>query len=163
MIGSRRGFLVGVASVLGLIALGRTRFRLSLVKGESMRPGLASGDMLVVDETAYASSAPRRGDIVVARDMKDLIVKRVVGLPGEVVEVHLGRLVVNGAPYLESHALVPGRLTLRSGRLLDGSYALLGDNRSLPSSVSVHAVLSRKCIVGRVVHVFRLGLARLAG
>jgi len=75
------------------------------------------------------------------------------------VEVRLGKLFVDGTPYPESFAVVPGRLTLRSGTLLGERYALLGDNRSLPASVSVHAVLPIRSIIGRVVYAFRMGLA----
>ena len=58
------------------MALARTRLLLSLVKGESMIPAFASGDLLVVDKMAYSQESPKRGDIVVANDSKDLIVKR---------------------------------------------------------------------------------------
>lgn len=58
-------------------------------------------------------------------------------------------------PALQSGDLLvvePGWLNLRRGRLLDGRYALLGDNRSLPTSVSVHAIVAKDQIVGKVVH-----------
>jgi signal peptidase I len=160
---SRRLFLVGITGVLGAACLARTRFCLNLVKGQSMQPGLSSRDLLVVDKMAYAGSAPRRGEVVVARALSDLIVKRIVGLPGEVVEVRLGTVLVNGAPLTESYAVAHGRLTLRSGTLLDDRYALLGDNRSLPASVSIHAILPRSSMVGRVVYTLRLESAKNPG
>ena len=145
----------------GLMALARTRLLLSLVKGDSMIPAFVSGDILVVDKMAYSEERPRRGDIVVADDSKDLIVKRVVGLPGEVVEVREGRLHVNDSPLAQPYPVAPGRLTLRRGRLLDDTYALLGDNRSLSAASSVHAVLPEKQIVGKVI--YSLGLGKCQG
>jgi signal peptidase I len=106
-----------------------------------------------VDKLAYRAAEPRRGDLVVARAGRDLLVKRVVGLPGEELELRLGELFVNRLAYAEFYPLAPGRLTLRPGRLLADRYALLGDNRDLPTSI--HAVVSRKQIVGKVVRVWR--------
>ncbi|MCL4177851.1 MAG: signal peptidase I [Verrucomicrobia bacterium] len=146
---SRRRWLLTLGGGLGLMALARTRLLLSLVNGDSMIPAFASGDLLVVDKLAYWKESPQRGDIVVANDSKDLIVKRVVGLPGEVVEVRQGRLHVNDSPLAEPYPVTPGRLSLRRGRLLDDTYALLGDNRSLSAAASVHAVLPGKQIVSR--------------
>jgi signal peptidase I len=154
---SRRRWLLTLGGGFGLLALARTRLLLSLVKGDSMIPAFASGDLLVVDKTAYSEESPKRGDIVVANDGKDLIVKRVVGLPGEVVDVREGRLHVNDSPLAEPYPVTPGRLTLRKGRLFDDTYALLGDNRSLSGAASVHAVLPKKQIVGKVIYSLGLG------
>lgn len=139
-----------------LLLLGlRAHFCLCLVKGESMLPGLRSGDLLLVDRLAYRMAAPQRGDVVVARDRADLIVKRVVGLPGDEVELDRGRLYVNGRPLAEAYPVQPGALSLGKGRLFEDRYALLGDNRSLPVSLTVHAVVSKEQIVGKVVATLR--------
>lgn len=156
-ISSRRKWLITLGGAVGLMAVARTRLLLSLVNGDSMIPAFASGDLLVVDKLAYSEERPQRGDIVVANDSKDLIVKRVVGLPGEVVEVRQGRLHVNGGPLAEPYRITPGPLTLRRGRLFDDTFALLGDNRSLSAAASVHAVLPRNRIVGKVVYSIGLG------
>jgi hypothetical protein len=50
----------------------------------------------------------------------------------------------------------PGWLSLRKGRLLENKYALLGDNRSVSSAMSVHAVASKEQIIGKVIHSVRL-------
>ncbi|HOY60123.1 MAG TPA: signal peptidase I [Verrucomicrobiota bacterium] len=149
-----------MAGIIGILLLLRSQFSLCLVKGESMLPGLQSGDLLVVDRLAYRAERPKRGDIVVARNRDELIVKRVVGLPGEEVELHRGKLLVNQGPFAEDYAVEPGWLDLRRGRLLDNRYALLGDNRSLPTSVSVHAIVAKDQIVGKVVHSLQLWPSR---
>ncbi len=129
----------------------RTQFRLVLVKGQSMAPTLASGELLLVSTRAYLKAPPARGDVVVARYQGELIVKRVVGLPGETVDARHGHVHVDGRPLLESYPLAGGWLDIRAGFLIDGSYALLGDNRSLPSTVLVHAVVPEDRFVGKVV------------
>jgi signal peptidase I len=121
-----------------------------------MMPGLHPGDVLLVDKRAYQAAAPQRGDLVLARDGAGLIIKRVVGLPGEEVEVRWGELLVNGAPLAEPHAASGGWLNLGKGRLLAERYALLGDNRADPGSASVHAVVAKDQIVGKVVCALRL-------
>ncbi len=148
-----------VLVLLGLLALllVRTQFRLCLVAGWSMWPGLHPGDVLLVDQRAYRNAAPQRGDLVVARDNAGLIVKRVVGLPGEEVEVRWGTLFINGASFPEPYAASGDWLNLGRGRLLAGRYALLGDNRAHPGSASTHAVVSREQILGKVTRVFPLG------
>ena len=158
---SRAGLLRGeslilIAGILLLLLLLRSHFALCLVKGGSMLPGLQSGDLLLVDRLAYQSAGPDRGDIVVAHSRDDLIVKRVVGLPGEEVELCRGKLLVNQQRFAERYPIEPGGLTLRKGRLFDQRYALLGDNRSMPLMLSVHAVVSKDQIVGKVVHSLRL-------
>ncbi len=146
-------FLVALALVtFGL----RTQFRLVLVKGQSMAPNLASGELLLVSTRAYRTASPARGDVVVARYQGELIVKRVVGLPGETVDARHGHVHVDGRPLLESYPLADGWLDIRAGLLIDGSDALLGDNRSLPPSVLVHAVVPENRLVGKVVASLQL-------
>jgi len=150
-----KALLFFLAGLGGLMLLFRAHFVLFLAKGESMEPGLRSGDLVLVDRQAYRTTEPRRGDIVVARKGNELIVKRVVGLPGEEVELLQGKLQINRRPLAETYAVEPGWLNVRSGRLLADRYALLGDNRSVSSAVSVHAVVAKDEIVGRVIQSFR--------
>lgn len=82
---------LGLRSVPGLYA----------VSTESMRPGLAPGDYIVTSRDHYADRGPERGDIVVFKLPKDNrtdSLKRVVGLPGERVQVKAGVLHIDGAP-----------------------------------------------------------------
>jgi signal peptidase I len=153
---SHKGLLIFACGLIGLLLVFRAHFSLYIAKGESMLPGLRSGDLVLVDKLAYRATDPERGDIVVALEGNDLIVKRVVGLPGEEVELRRGELYVNRRPLAEEYAVEPGWLSLQRGRLLEDRYALLGDNRSVSSSVFVHAVVSKDQILGKVIHSVRL-------
>jgi signal peptidase I len=79
-----------------------------------------------------------------------------VGLPGEEVELRLGSLYVNQLPLAEDYGVEPGLLNLRRGRLLEDRYALLGDNRSVSSSVFVHAIVAKAQILGKVIRSVHL-------
>jgi len=158
---SPKGLLIIASGLIGLLLVYRAHFSLYIAKGESMLPGLRSGDLVLVDKLVYRTKDPERGDIVVALEDNDLIVKRVVGLPGEEVELRQGKLRVNQHPLAEEYAVEPGWLSLRKGRLLEDRYALLGDNRSVSSSVFVHAVVSKDHILGKVIGSVHLWPGRL--
>lgn len=134
-----------------------SRFSLVLSLGESMRPTLGSRELLLVDRAAYRHTDPRRGEIVVARHLGGWIIKRIVGLPGETVEVRQGRLLVNELPCREGYGLLPGLLSIGPGKLQPDRYALLGDNRDMSAEETIHAVVARDQILGRVAGSLRLG------
>jgi signal peptidase I len=106
---------------------------------------------MIVDRRAYEQSLPDRDDIVVARYGKDWVVKRIVGLPGEEVEVKKGKLFIDGALLAENHPLQPGSLDVAKGRLLEGDFATLGDNRTIPAILAVHPIVSRSEMLGKVI------------
>ena len=139
----------------------RSAYQLAVVSGDSMLPTLKPGDVLLVDKRAYKQVEPERGDIVVARHAGDLIVKRVVGLPGEEVEVKQGRLYVNGERVKENHGICPGYLYVGKGKTLPEDFATLGDNRTIPPAAAVHPIITKSDILGKVVRV--IGTKRLCG
>lgn len=151
-----RLLIVG-AGLVAAAALFQCRFSLVLSVGESMWPTLADPELLLVDRSAYRRTEPRRGDIVVARHFREWITKRVVGLPGETVAVREGRLFVNNQPLPERYQVLPGPLNISPGTLLPGRFALLGDNRDMSVSLTIHAVVGQDQILGRVVGSVHLG------
>lgn len=147
----RLGSGVTLAFLCGGLLLAGRRFELILVVGDSMLPTFRNGNVLLVDRGAWRSTEPRRGEIVIVRRGTERLVKRVVGLPGEEVEVSTGKLRVNGALVSEPYPVTPGALTIEKGRLGPGRFAVLGDNRSLPPEQLVHGIIPRDAFVGRVV------------
>jgi signal peptidase I len=141
---------------VGLLALIRTRFELALTVGNSMAPTLCNGDLLVIDKQAYESAEPKREDIVLAHYRGELVVKRVVGLPHEDVELKKGTLCVNGSVVPEHYLLDPDHLNIDRGMLCDNRFALLGDNRAVPPSVLTHGVVGQEQIIGKARLIIRL-------
>ncbi len=142
--------LAGCLLWFALTLLGR-HYLLTLVVGESMLPTLRSGSLLLVDRRAYAARDPGRGDIVVIRHRGEQLVKRVVGLPGEEVELVAGRLHVNGIPLPETYPRTPGTLEVGRGLLGPGKFAVVGDNRSGSGERLIHGVFSREQILGKAI------------
>jgi signal peptidase I len=147
----RHRVVIAGAALISALLIGHAYFQLTIVAGDSMLPTLKPGDLLVLDRRAYRSAEPRRGDIVVARYYSKLIVKRIVGLPGEELEVRAGTLYINGAPHKEDYTTAHGVLDVARGWLLDGDFATLGDNRTIPTDLAVHPILSKPDIVGKVI------------
>jgi len=134
----------------------RSHYQVAIVVGGSMRPTLRPGDLLVVDKKAYRASEPARGDIIMARYRDELVVKRIIALPGEEVEVKQGTLYIDGMPRPEPHPTERGFLDIGKGKLLTGKFATLGDNRSIPLAQAVHPIVSKENIVGKVLLSVRL-------
>ncbi len=101
------------------------------ISGSSMQPLFSTGDVVLMNRLIYDFSSPGRGDVVVfQRGDEKLNVKRVVGLPGETVQIKEGRIYIDGEILKEEEAPVasPG-LAEYPVLLGEDEYFLLGDNR----------------------------------
>jgi signal peptidase I len=116
-----------------------------LIGGESMLPTLRAGQFAGVNKLAYLFGPPRRRDIVAVWTGKDLMVKRIVGLPGEEIAARGGTLYINGSPLSEPYA-IQRDWNVAAGTLDLNSFLVVGDNRAQ----TVAAVVSRGRIVGRL-------------
>src|SRR3989344_8104354 len=112
-------------------------FQPFIVKGDSMVPNFHSGDYLIVDEISYRFSDPKRGDVVVLKyplDASQRFIKRVIGLPGETIEIKNGTVTItkNGQNILLDENYLPDSLTTDGTVHIDlatEQYFVLGDNR----------------------------------
>ena len=127
-------WIVDLAVVL-VFALFCVRFLMvqHTVNGSSMEPSLNNGDVVLVNEICYTFFKPKRYDVVVFRSGENndkLYIKRVIGLPGETVQIVNGLVMVGGEP-LENETgqtAIPG-LAKDPVLLGENEYFLLGDNR----------------------------------
>lgn len=128
-----------------------------VVSGTSMVPTFEDGEYLIIDEISYRLEDPARGDVVVFRYPKDLsryYIKRLIGLPGETVEVRdNGVFVSNASGTLkidDSFIKYGGGLTGDKRTLGDNEYYVLGDNRAGSSDSRFWGTVPRSLIIGRV-------------
>jgi signal peptidase I len=130
------------------------------IPSESMEPTLMVGDRILVDKLSYHLHAVHRGDIVVfgrppaeaaGSGVKDLV-KRVIGLPGDVISSPAGRVLVDGTP-LNEPWLVKGTVTtgIRRQTIPPNEYFVMGDNRTNSQDSRFFGPIPRSLIVGRVV------------
>ncbi len=134
----------------------RCRYQFAVVVGASMRPTLSPGNLVIVDKHAYRTREPARGDVILAHYRKEMVIKRIVALPGEEVELKQGVVYINGISQPENHPVEGGSLSIEKGRLSRWHFATLGDNRSVSAAQAIHPVVAKEDILGRVV--FWIGL-----
>jgi len=104
------------------------RFR---IDGSSMEPSLHDGEYVIVNRVTYRLQPPQRGDVIVfQREGSREFIKRVVGLPGETVEVRGGHVLVNGVALNESYIAQPNAYTMEPRKISPNEYFVLGDNRN---------------------------------
>jgi signal peptidase I len=102
------------------------------VLGQSMEPNLHSTQRVVVEKVTYRfSHGPRRGDIVVIAlpEQSEMLIKRVVGLPGESIEVSSGRVYIDGKPLDEPWTVNPGGGSYGPHTIPPLHVFVMGDNR----------------------------------
>ena len=143
--------LVALGAAIGLL-IREYVLGVSAVAGDSMQPTLMTGDRVLITRLDYIVGVPQRGDVVQleipGRDGEYL--KRVVGLPGETVEIIGGVVHINGQALNETYATLSDddfRIQLD-----EDEYFVLGDNRpvSYDSREEDFGVISASCFRGRV-------------
>ena len=96
---------------------------------ESMAPALNSGEVVLCDRIGKFIRMPERGDIVIFSTQDGLFIKRIVGMPGETVEIVEGRVFINSIPLDESSYAVNYVGDMPPVDVPAGSVFVLGDNR----------------------------------
>ena len=104
------------------------------MRGSSMRPALESGDVVLINRLAYDLGSPKRFDIAAfARDDSSFNIRRVIGLPGETVQIIEGTIYIDGEPLTaEEESLCSASMAGLAEypvELGEDEYFLLGDNR----------------------------------
>jgi signal peptidase I len=126
--------------------------RLYVIPSSSMAPTLVPGDHIVV--TPYRFSArPSRGDVIVFRSIRagdELLIKRVIGTPGDLVETRGGRVFVSGHALPEPYVAAQATTGSMQAQIIPADcYFVLGDNRADSLDSRSWGVLPRDLVVGR--------------
>jgi signal peptidase I len=124
------------------------------VEGGSMLPTYKDRGIHFVYRLAYLFRGPRRGDVVAIRLLAGehvMYMKRVVGLPGETVAFHRGRLYINGKPLDEPYLTLRGNWDHEPEQVGPDQYYVVGDNREMPWADHTKGRPTRDLIVGKVI------------
>ena len=147
-----------------IIALGIRTFiaEARYVPSGSMEPTIQPGDRLIIDKISFDFTSPKRGDIVVFNPTKtlqednfhDAFIKRVIGLPGDKVEVKNGQVYINGSPIKENY--IEAKPDYNWGPVIvpANSYLVLGDNRNDSFDSHYWGFVPRNKIIGRAIFFF---------
>jgi signal peptidase I len=134
-------------------------FQPFVVRGESMEPNFSDGDYLIIDEITYRLNSPKRGEVVVFDSPVAPFakyIKRVIGLPGETIEIEnglisiydgAGLIILDEEEYLPNYIITSGDMEIS---LQEGEYFVLGDNRSASFDSRKFGPLREENIIGRV-------------
>ena len=128
----------------------------------SMLPTLQINDRLIIDKLSYDFTNPKRGDIVVFNPTKTLeaenyheaFIKRVIGLPGDKVEVQNGKVFVNNTPLKENYLEAPPDYQWGPEIVPANSYLVLGDNRNDSYDGHYWGFVPRRNIIGKAAFRF---------
>jgi len=146
-----RTILEPLALAIALAAVARAAVHIYSIPSGSMAPTLEAGDQIVV--TRYLRSRPERGDVIVFRspvDAGELLVKRVVGVPGDLLDSRLGRVRIGGHTLPEPYVLRVATTGAISSQVIPSdSYYVLGDNRDDSLDSRSWGVVPRASVVGR--------------
>jgi signal peptidase I len=130
-----------------------------IVNGASMDPTFATGQFLVVDRLTYHFEQPHRGDVIVfeyPNDPKTYYIKRIIGLPGETVDINDGKITIINKQHPEGFTLNEPYISpdhyshdTSTHVLTSTQYFVMGDNRAQSSDSRYWGPLEAHFIVGR--------------
>ncbi len=129
--------------------------QVSVVRGSSMQPSFHDGDRLVVDKISYLVSDIHRFDVIVLRAPSETakgmdFIKRVIGLPGETVELHDGRVLVNHKEISGDFQPERSHDEYAARVVPAGEYFVLGDNRPFSNDSRAFGFIKREAIRGKI-------------
>lgn len=157
--------LVKVVAISAAIILPIRYFLIQpfIVKGESMEPNFHDKEYLIIDEISYRFQAPERGQVVVfryPRNPQEYFIKRIIGLPGETVDIKDGRVFIYNDAHPEGFALAESYLptdlaTYREAeeQVAVGAdeYFVLGDNRGASKDSRSFGPVDKSFVTGKVL------------
>lgn len=135
-------------------------FQPFFVRGQSMDPSFENGDYLIIDELSYRFRQPARGEVIVFKypqNASQRFIKRIIGLPGETVEIKDGRIIIysqagkqmlDESDYLPTDLKTSGEVKVTLG---PNEYFVLGDNRNFSLDSRRFGSLPEENIIGRVI------------
>ena len=148
-----REVAITVLIAVAVFALLRLTVQSYTVVMSSMEPNFQEGECIMVNKVCYHSSGPQRGDVVVFNppfQSQYPYIKRVIGLPGETVEIKNGKVFIDGIPLQEDEYIRERpNYTMLATEVPENEYFVLGDNRNNSNDSSHNWTVPRDNIIGK--------------
>ncbi|HUR81571.1 MAG TPA: signal peptidase I [Thermoanaerobaculia bacterium] len=146
-----RTVLQPLAVAVALAGVARAAVHIYSIPSRSMAPTLEAGDQIVV--TRYLRSEPERGDVIVFRSLRspdELMVKRVIALPGDLIDSRLGRVRIGGHTMPEPYVMRAAATGAIESQIVPADrYFVLGDNRDDSIDSRSWGYVPRANVIGR--------------
>ena len=155
-----REIAITVLIAVAIFAVLRLTVQSYTVVMSSMEPNFQQGECIMVNKVCYRSSAPQRGQVIIFNppfDSPHPYIKRVIGLPGDTVEIKDGKVSINGTPLSEPYILQePPQNNKDYGPkvLSDDEYFVLGDNRNNSNDSRSGWTVPRQNIIGKAWFIY---------
>ena len=147
-----REVAITVLIAVAVFALLRLTVQSYTVVMSSMEPNFQEGECIMVDKVCYRSSNPQRGQVIVFNPpfgSAHPFIKRVIGLPGETLEIRDEKVFVNGIPLQEEYVMAPLNYTMPTTKVPENEYLVLGDNRNNSNDSHSGWMVPRDNIIGK--------------
>jgi len=128
-----------------------------MVDGPSMQPGLTNNQYVLVNKLAYLFHAPERGDVIVFHwpiDTNKDLIKRVIGVPGDVIVIDSKTVRVNGVLLNEPYIMAPVNPSGNKWVVPPNEYFAMGDNRLVSDDSRDWGFVPKSYIIGKAVFVY---------
>jgi signal peptidase I len=152
-----REVAITVLIAVAVFALLRVTVQSYTVVMSSMEPNFQQGECIMVNKVCYRSSAPQRGQVIVFNPpfgSAHPFIKRVIGLPGETLEIRDEKVFVNGIPLQEEYVMAPPNYTMPTTEVPENEYFVLGDNRNNSNDSHSGWTVPRDNIIGRAWFIY---------
>ncbi|MBW4535244.1 MAG: signal peptidase I [Pleurocapsa minor HA4230-MV1] len=162
------GFIAGLIGAIFLYPLFLALFirgfiaEARYIPAESMLPTLQVNDRLIINKLAYRFSPPQRGDIIIfsptealqQQDYHEAFIKRIIGLPGDKIQIEDGKVYINDRPLQENYIQDLPNYEYKTQVVAANSYFVLGDNRNNSYDSHYWGFVPRQNIIGKATQRF---------
>lgn len=128
-----------------------------VIQNHSMEPTIESGDSILIDKFSYRVGKPKRFDVIVFKNSKtgEKLIKRIIGLPGETIQINEGSFLINGEVIKDASGLEEpsyAGVAIDPVILLEDEYFVVGDNRaeSIDSRYEEVGLVASSRIIGKM-------------
>jgi signal peptidase I len=155
--------IIAIALVLALVIrafVAEPRY----IPSDSMLPTLEVGDRLVVEKISYRFRTPARGEIIVfdppqqlqiqGYDKDQAFIKRVIGTPGQTIQIQKGKVYLNGTPLEEKYIAEPPAYDMEAVLVPEDKLFVMGDNRNNSNDSHVWGFLPKQNVIGHACFRF---------